>query len=204
MNQLEQALFDANKRLYREAKSPLRSHGPDHHLRVYEYAKQLAGKLGVKYDAEVLAGAAMLHDLAAYYPERTGKDYHDWDDKLAGEALREIKQFPAGKIEAAVNCIAHHGSDPKFKDQDEAVEITLLRDADKLDAFGPVGMARIVMVRTLNGDTLEDIIADFWTGGHLQRKWDSITTDEAREMGRSDYDYSKDFLARLAEGLKLE
>lgn len=198
MNQLEQKLYDENVRLYREATSPLRSHGPDHHLRVYENAKVLAKKIGVTYDEEVLAAAALFHDMAAYYPEETGDAYHEHDHVKAREVLVRVG-FPADKLAAAVTAIKNHGSDPKYKDMNEPVEITLLRDADKLDVFGPIGCARIVMVRTLQGDTLSDIVADFWTGGHLERKWQSITFDVAREMGKEDYQYSREFFERLAK-----
>ena len=203
MNKLEQSLLEANEQRYKEAANPLRSHGPDHHLRVFRYAQDLARKMNTKYDAEVLAGAALLHDMAAYYPDRTGEDYHDFDHKIAGEVLREIK-FPAKKIPLVADVIAHHGSDPRYKKSGEPIETVLLRDADKLDVFGPVGCARIIMVRTLKGDTLNDIVADFYTGGHLQRKWESITTDEARELARPDYEYSVKFFERLLEGLKLQ
>ncbi len=203
MNKLEQTLLEANQRRYQEAKNPLRSHGPDHHWRVYQYAIQLAGKLGVAYDAEVLAGAALLHDMAAYYPDRAGEDYHDFDHKIADEVLRETG-FPAEKIQAVLDSIANHGSDPKYKKAGEPIETTLLRDADKLDVFGPVGVARIVMVRTLKGDTLDDIVADFYTGGHLRRKWESITTPEARELVKDDYEYALRFFERLAEGLRTD
>jgi len=201
MNKLEQTLLKANERRYSEAKNPLKSHGPDHHWRVYQYAVQLAEKLGVAYDADILAGAALLHDMAAYYPDKTGEDYHDFDHKIAEEVLREIA-FPANKIEAVLGSIANHGSNPKFKKSSEPIETTLLRDADKLDVFGPVGVARIIMVRTLKGDTLNDIVADFWTGGHLQRKYESITTPEARELVKADYEYARAFFERLADGLK--
>ena len=203
MEQLEQRLLQANARRYESAHNPLKSHGPDHHWRVYQYAARLAEKLGANYDAEILAGAALLHDMVAYYPDKTGDDYHDFDHQIAGEVLREI-DFPAGKIAAVLDCIANHGSDPKYKKIDEPVETTLLRDADKLDVFGPVGVARVIMVRTLKGDTLADIVADFWTGGHLERKWKSITTDEARDLARADYEYARDFFARLANGIKQE
>ncbi len=196
----EQALIEANTRRYRGASNPLRSHGPDHHWRVYRYALRLAEKLGVEYDADILAGAALLHDMAAYYPDKTGEDYHDFDHKVAEEVLREI-DFPEDKIVAVTFAIAHHGSDPKYKQQDEPVEVVLLRDADKLDVFGPVGVARIIMVRTLKGDMLNDIVADFYTGGHLQRKWDSITTSEARALAEEEYAYSQDFFKRLASGI---
>jgi HD superfamily phosphodiesterase len=203
MTTLGQSLLAANQRRYDEATNPLKSHGPDHHWRVYQHALKLAERLKGDYDPEILAGAALLHDMAAYYPERTGEDYHDFDHKIAEEVLKEV-DFPADKIPAVLDAIANHGSDPKYKQADEPIETTLLRDADKLDVFGPIGVARIIMVRTLKGDTLQEIVADFYTGGHLQRKWESITTDEARELAKNDYEYSKQFFTRLAESLEKE
>jgi HD superfamily phosphodiesterase len=198
LKNLEQTLLAANRRRYQAAKKPLRSHGPDHHWRVYEYARNLAKKLGTAYDPQVLAGAALLHDLAAYYPEETKESYHDFDHQLAAEVLTEI-DFPADKRARVLDAIAHHGSDAKYKRADESTETTLLRDADKLDVFGPMGVARIIMARTLKGDSLEDIVADFYTPGHLQRKWNSITSDAARAMAQKDYEYSKAFFEQLAQ-----
>lgn len=201
MNPLAQKVYEANKERYRAAKNPLRSHGPDHHLRVYKHAQQLAEKLKVAYDEDILAGAALVHDMAAYYPEESGDDYHDFDDKMAAEVLRSIN-FPADKLEAALFAIANHGSDAKYKSNTEPIEVTLLRDADKLDVFGSIGVARIIMVRTLKDDTLEEIVEDFHTKGHLERKWNSITSEEARNIARKDYEYSKDFFERLATRLQ--
>lgn len=108
---------------------------------MYQYAVSLAAKLKTEYDSEVLAGAALLHDMAAYYPEQTGDDYHDFDHKIAEEVLREIS-FPAAKISLVLEAIAHHGSDSKYRKVSESPETMLLRDADKLDVFGPIGVAR--------------------------------------------------------------
>lgn len=202
MTTLETKLLDANARRYNEAQNPLKSHGPDHHWRVYQHALTLGAKLGVAYDAEVLAAAALLHDMAAYYPERTGEAYHDFDHQIAQEVLREVS-FPAEKIQPALDAIANHGSDPKYKQADEPIETTLLRDADKLDVFGPIGVARIIMVRTLKGDTLQDIVADFYTSKHLERKWQSITYDETRQLARADYDYSQKFFEELARKIEV-
>lgn len=199
---LEQTLLDANQRRYDAAGSPLKSHGPDHHYRVYQHAVTLAKKLDVTYDTEILTAAALLHDLAAYYPEQTGEDYHDFDHKIAEEVLGEI-DFPMDKIPAVLEVIANHGSAPKFKQAKESVETTLLRDADKLDVFGPIGITRILMVRTLKGDTLQQIVDDFYTHGHLERKWQSITYDETRELAAADYKYSQAFFKDLAAKLKL-
>ena len=197
MNQLEQSLLDANRRRYLAASNPLKSHGPDHHWRVYRYSINLAENIGANYDKEILAGAALLHDMAAYYPDKVGDKYHDYDHQIAQEVLVEIK-FAPNKINQVLSTIANHGSDPKYKQLNEPIETTLLRNADKLDVFGPIGVARIIMVRTLKGDTLEDIVDDFYTKGHLKRKWDSITLPEARELAKDDYAYSINFFENLA------
>lgn len=201
MNPLAQKIYEANQERYQAAKNPLRSHGPDHHMRVYRHALELAEKLQVAYDDNILAGAALLHDMAAYYPEKSGDDYHDLDDKMAAEVLKSIN-FPADKLGATLFAIANHGSDAKYRNDKEPIEVTLLRDADKLDVFGPIRVARIIMVRTLKGDTMEEIVEDFHTKGHLERKWNSITFKEARDIARLDYEYSKLFFENLAASLQ--
>jgi len=200
MTPLAQKLLQANQERYDTATNPLRSHGPDHHRRVYEHALLLAEKIGLQYDADIVAGAALLHDMAAYYPDRSGENYHEFDDKFASEILQEIS-FPKSKIAATLYAIANHGSDAKYKTADEPVEVALLRDADKLDVFGPIGVARIIMVRTLKGDTLADIVDDFYTNKHLERKWQSITYQQARDMATNDYAYSLEFFKQLSKSL---
>lgn len=169
-------------------------------MRVYQHALKLAKAINATYDNDVLAAAALLHDMAAYYPDETGDKYHDFDHKLAAEVLAEIN-FPMQKREAVLFAIAHHGSDAKYKLPGEAIEVSLLRDADKLDVFGPIGIARIIMVRTLKGDTLQDIVEDFYTRGHLERKWQSITYEAARELAKEDYEYSTAFFSELYQTL---
>ena len=203
MKALFERLIEANERRYKQAENPLKSHGPDHHIRVWHYALSLANRLKVQFDDEILAGACLLHDLAAYYPEKSGENYHDFDHVLAAEVLEEIG-FPENKHVRVLDSIKNHGSDPNYKREGEPIETVLLRDADKMDVFGPVGVARVVMVRTLKGDTLEQIVDDFLTQGHLQRKFDSITTREARGLVEADFRYSLDFFKRLKEGLKHE
>lgn len=166
-----------NQRLYDEATNPLRSHGPDHHRRVYERAMQLAE--GKDVDLEILTVASLLHDIAAYYPDQVGDNYHQEDPKRARRIL-EANHFNPEKIDAVIDAIANHGSDKKYADQRCTLESVILCDADKLDVFGPIGVARIMMVKTLRGASLEDIVKDFVDDGHLQRKRDAITLPESR------------------------
>lgn len=200
MNELALKVLEANKKAYRSASNPLKSHGPDHHLRVYDYAMMLASKLNADYDSDIPTAAALLHDLAAYYPEESGEKYHEFDAQYAREVLTTIS-FPPNNIELTLYAIANHGSDSRYNNANEPVEVAILRDADKLDVFGPIGVARIIMVRTLKGDTLQDIVNDFYTNGHLEQKWKSIEYDVTRTIAANDYEYSVSFFKRLSESL---
>lgn len=205
MKNIIEKFHQINKRLYKGARNPLRSHGPDHHRRVCLYVLDLAKKLekakSVKADKEVLIAASFLHDLAAFYPEKFKGDSHEKDHILAEKILRKIN-FPKEKIKKVTEAIKNHGSDQKYKRKGEPIETAILRDADKIDAFGPLGVARIIMARTMNGDTLNNIVDDFYTKGHLKRKWDSITINEAKTKHRKDYEYSLDFFAKLDKSLR--
>lgn len=187
-----------NEDLYAKAKSPMKSHGPDHHYRVCLNALKLVKKLDFKVDMEVLIPAALLHDLAAYHPEIIGENYHDFDYQLAEEVLKK-ENYPEEKIKSVLEVIKNHGSDPKFKKEDEAVEVSILRDADKFESLGAIGVARIIMARTERGDTLQKIVKDFYHDGRIQRKFDSITFPESKEMIKKDYEYSLSYFKQLAE-----
>ncbi len=203
--ELIEKFYQSNKKLYEEARNPLKCHGPDHHRRVclitLDLARKIAEREGIKADREALIAASFLHDLAAFYPEETGEDYHGKDYDLARQAFKKI-DFPEEKKEKALEAIKYHGSDPKYKQENESIEVKILRDADKLEAFGPLGVARIIMARTRRGDTLNKIVDDYYIKGHLQRKWNSITTDEAKQIGRESYKYALDFFAQLHKSLK--
>ncbi len=192
--------YKLNERLYKSAKDPLKSHGPDHHLRVCLNAIKIAEKVKKEVDFEVLIPAALLHDLSAYYPEETGDKYHEKDYKIALNVLRKEK-FPKQKISNVLDVIENHGSDPRYRKSNESIETTILRDADKLEAFGPIGLARIIMVRTQRGDTLNQIVDDFYLKGHLKKKYDSIKFPFVKKIAKPEFEYSMSFLRELKNGL---
>lgn len=191
-----------NQYLYEHAENPLQSHGIDHHRRVCVNALELSDALG-RGDKRLIIAAAWLHDLGALYPDASKDEYHNFDRVLSTEVLSRIgiESEMANKI---VEIIEKHGSDPGYKSDDEAVEISILRDADKMDVFGVMGVARVVMVRSLRGDTLEDIAKMFWNDGKLEKKWQSITFEVTRDITREKYEYSKEFFKRLSETLGVQ
>ena len=82
--------YKINQDLYKSAKNPLPSHGPEHHFRVLANALKIA-KAFKKADIEVLIPACLLHDLGAYYPEQAGSKYHEEDFLRAKKVLGKTK-----------------------------------------------------------------------------------------------------------------
>ena len=110
-----------------------------HTKRVYQHAKAIAES--EKADLLVVELAALLHDIA-------DPKFHDGDEAL-GPAMAAT--FLSGqKVEAAVidhvcNIIRYMsyknslaGSDAPFR----SLEMTIVQDADRLDAIGAIGIAR--------------------------------------------------------------
>lgn len=190
-----------NKGLYLKAKDPLRCHGLDHHQRVCANALLLAKKIGHKenIDYEVLIAACFLHDLSAY-ESGEAQNHHQESAKLARKVLKDIN-FPLTKTSKVLDAISGHGSDAKSHPENEPIETTLLRDADKMDALGPIGIARMIMARAKRGDSLEEIVNKFH-GSDIKRRWQAIKTKEAKVLTKENYQFSRDFFAKLHQLLK--
>lgn len=199
IQKLADRFYKINKKLYKEAKNPLRSHGPDHHLRVWKNASKIAKKFD-DIDYEVLIPACFLHDISAYYPDEVGDNDQEEDTKKAKFILDQIN-FNQNKILAVLDAISSHGSDAKYKNKRKSIESIILCDADKLDVFGALGIARIIMVKTLRGATLKDIVKDFYYNGHLERKWEALTLKETKNLARKQYEYALNFFKNLARKL---
>lgn len=193
--------YKINQELYKKARNPLPSHGPEHHYRVFINAVKIAKRFK-NVDFEILIPACFLHDLGAYYPEKAGDKYHEEDRIRAEKVLKKIN-FSKDKKLKIIEAVANHGSDPKYKNKNESIETAILRDADKIEAFGPLGVARIITARILQGDSLEDIVKKYYLSGYLERKWKSMTTQQAKIMAKDNYEYSKDFFFKLLKQFKI-
>jgi HD superfamily phosphodiesterase len=189
--QLVGQFAEINKRLYIEAKEPLRCHGVDHHIRVLNNASWLIDKLSADVDESVIIPACLLHDISGYDPERVGQEEHHQISCDTAEIELKKLNYPEGKIKEILEVIIRHGTDHKPKNGQEMIEASILRDADKMDAFGPIGVARIIMAETRRKRTLEEIISK-WES-RITNKWDSITFPETKEKIKSEFDYARNF-----------
>jgi uncharacterized protein len=124
-------------------------HNFDHIMRVYRMAERLAKAEGA--DLEIVRAAALLHDSQGSDPgSESGRlEHHQASAKFAAAVLKE-KDWEQEKIEAVQHCIlAHRFRNPAEKPK--TLEAKIIFDADKLDAIGAVGVARVIGYAAIAG-----------------------------------------------------
>lgn len=110
-----------------------------HVERVYHNAMQIAEKENV--DKFIVALAALLHDIA-------DAKFHNGNEELAPKMARdflELQQVPDDTIEHVVQIIRHISFKQSLSSEKPAFhskELEVVRDADRLDAIGAIGIAR--------------------------------------------------------------
>ncbi|HEY4688404.1 MAG TPA: HD domain-containing protein [Anaerolineae bacterium] len=198
--------IDAARVLYPESRDP--AHDFDHVLRVTAMAERIARAEGA--DVEIVRAAALLHDVAR--GDASGRDHAE----VAAERAREtLKGHPSLKVEAVAQAILQHryrsGPPP------QSLEARCLFDADKLDAIGAIGVARVfaytgVLGRRLWGAAAPDYVERFTRGAaqpgehtahhefvvKLSRLRDLLMTATGRAIAEERHAVMVSFFERLA------
>lgn len=117
-------------------------HDFDHILRVYRLAERLAIAEGA--DLGIVHAAALLHDAEGSDPADQAKraTHQHASASFAAEVL-SAEGWETGRINAVQHCIRAH----RFRDTTEppqTLEAQIIFDADKLDAIGAIGIARVI------------------------------------------------------------
>jgi len=155
-------------------------HDFDHVLRVLALAERIGR--AEEADLEIVRAAALLHDVGREQAEAGGLDHA----AFAAQRAREILSGqPDAKVEAVAHAIAAH----RFRTGPEpaTLEARVLFDADKLDAIGAVGVARVFA----------------YGGAHGQRLWAAVETvdvDRWTAMGDDPQDHTPvhEFVVKLS------
>jgi uncharacterized protein len=118
------------------------AHDFDHIMRVYKNAKKLCKK--EKANQKLVLSAALLHDVDSY--SKSDKRSKFSSQKSAEEAKKFLKKlnFTVEEIQIVSDAIRDHsfsrGKTP------QTPEGKILQDADRLDAIGAIGIARVFAV----------------------------------------------------------
>jgi putative nucleotidyltransferase with HDIG domain len=113
------------------------AHDFRHVDRVRRWTLEIAAHEGLQ-DSEIVEAAALLHDIGLAYVEVEQRSRHaQAGAEIATQLLRERQLFTEEEIEAIADAIRHHSSP-----SGGGVLGDILRDADKLDALGAIGIMR--------------------------------------------------------------
>ncbi|WP_083253526.1 HD domain-containing protein [Pandoraea sp. ISTKB] len=134
------------------------SHDWSHLIRVWKLVKEIAAE-EPGLDLEMLAVATLLHDCVAVEktdPRRSQASRLSADK--ASEVLRTMG-WEAARIDATAHVIEAHSFSAGIAPRSH--EACVLRDADRLDAIGAIGIARTFYVAGRNGSRLYDPVDPF-------------------------------------------
>jgi uncharacterized protein len=209
---------DAKRAAYRAAIAAHWAHETDgahdlgHLDRVWANAQELALEVGGA-DLEVLLPAAYFHDavnLPKNHPDRAraSQASADW-----ATAYLSDSDFPAAKIPAVAHAIAAHSFSAAIPPN--TLEAEILQDADRLEALGAIGIARMFHVGGAMGGLLfnaEDPMAlhrplddKRFSLDHLEVKLfpiaETMRTAPGREMALSRVEWMRSFRSRLLREL---
>jgi uncharacterized protein len=129
------------------------AHDLGHLERVWANARRLAGEEGGA-DLQVLEAAVWLHDLINLPKSDPDRAQASRLSAEAAVAFLAGAGFPADKLAAVAHAIAAHSFSAGLAP--ETAEARILQDADRLDALGAVGIARLFMVAAQIGAAVAD------------------------------------------------
>lgn len=174
------------------------THGFSHVERVFNLCLHIGREEGA--DLEILALAALLHDIA-----RPLEDVGKVEDHAA-EGARIAKRFLLGlgylpeKAEAVAHAIEAHrfsrGPEP------QTLEAKILSDADKLDAIGAIGVARVFMYSGEHGRDIEASLKHFEE--KILKLKDLMYTETAKRMAEERHRFTVEFIERIRREIEGE
>ncbi|MFH1722330.1 MAG: HD domain-containing protein [Candidatus Altiarchaeota archaeon] len=173
----------------KKAPQPSHSHQLDHSFRVWKKCKILGEKLGG--DLEILIAAAFCHDLG----RQLGLEIHGEKSAELAIPILERQNFPPQKIPLVLDAIKKHDYTTPSTER-IFLESQILYDADKMDAFGAIGVVRHINFHLNKGDSIEMILRN------LRKRWDGLTLSESKEIIKKDYEFIVDFFLRLQKEIK--
>jgi len=180
-------------------------HELDHTVRVLTTAIYLANAMDAKI--KTIVPCALLHDIARLIDPKV-KDHSLKSAEIARKLLRKDKDnFSDEDINSIVRCIREHSFSANLGAT--SLESMIIQDADKLDALGLIGVARVFAFGGFMGRPIADVI-DFKSNrtslGHFYEKIlkleGLINTDVAKKIAVEKTRKVKKFIKELEEELK--
>ncbi|MEL9940967.1 MAG: HD domain-containing protein [Ignisphaera sp.] len=171
------------------------AHGIGHVMRVRDLALEIASMVEEPVDREVLELAALLHDVGRLYSD----EGHAKRSAEIARILLELANYPKDRIDRVVEAIESHsfseGKEPR------TIEAKILSDADKLDALGAIGIARVFSHSCVKSRSLEDSLKHFHD--KILQLPKMMFTEPGKRMAIKRIEIIERFLAELEQELEV-
>ncbi|MBL5839917.1 phosphohydrolase [Enterobacter asburiae] len=189
------------------------AHDISHFRRVWMTAQKIMADQAV--EPLVILTACYFHDMVSLpknHPER-GQSSRLAALKTCDILRRDFPDFPPEHTAAVVHAIEAHSFSAGIAPQ--SMEAKIVQDADRLEALGAIGLARVFAVSGALGVPLfdaDDPFADArilddraFALDHFQTKLlrlpDTMQTEMGRELARHNADFLIQFMAKLSAEL---
>jgi uncharacterized protein len=147
-----------------------------------------------KVDMDVVALAAILHDVAFYSPER--KEHANEGAKIAGEYLKE-HGYPNDLIQNVVHAIKVHAGPLVFSPR--STEAKILQDADTIDKVGSLAITTFLLhcgsKRMMPKQALEELKKDM--PKKLRWYYRTMNFSEGKKIVGKGCKYIRTFIKKL-------
>lgn len=172
------------------------THGFSHVKRVLNLCMHIGKQEGA--DLEVLALAALLHDVARPLESRGIIEDHAREGARIAREFLEKRGYP--KVGEVVHAIETHRFSKKKPPK--TLEAKILSDADKLDAIGAIGVARVFMYSGEHGRSMEYSLKHFEE--KILKLKDLMHTETARKMALERHRFTAKFVERIRREIEGE
>lgn len=177
-------------------------HELEHSFRVFEIAIVIGCKLGAAL--KPLAIAALLHDVGRFSNRDTSENHAEVSARIAEKILRNCQEK-----NLIVRMIKEHSYSSNKKPS--SLEAAILQDADKIDALGFIGIARVFAYGGYMRRVIYNTIYNQEGQSSLQHFYDKIlkldnlmNTDLGRAIAKKRANKIKYFIRELIREINLE
>ena len=115
------------------------AHDFEHVMRVYKNAQKISKK--EKANQKLVLSAALLHDIVSYPKSSKRSKLSSIDSAKKSKIILKKYDFSDDEIKIISDAIAEHSFSQNKVPQ--TLEGKILQDADRLDALGAIGIARV-------------------------------------------------------------
>ena len=185
------------------------AHDFEHIMRVYKNAKKITGK--EKANAKLVLSAVLLHDLISFPKSDSRSKMSSIKSSHEAEKILKKYNFSDEEIKTISEAIKDHSFSRNRVPK--TLEGKILQDADRLDAIGAIGIARVFSVGGSEKRPIYNQMDPFckkrtpndqkWTLDHFYRKLLRIeklmNTESGKKEARRRTRILKNYLSELKE-----